>query len=88
MNRRLFFGVVGCFVGALPFGVRAIPPNGENVKLVRYVDSALIGRTFKLVSAIEKPRHANEHYRTGEQVYRVTGHGLHLDVYADEIAAI
>ena len=88
MHRRLFFGVVGCLAGVLPFGVRAIPRNGEKVSLVRYVDSSLIGRTFTLVGAIEKPRNANEHYRNGEQLYRVAGHGLHLDVYADEIAAI
>jgi hypothetical protein len=88
MNRRLFFGVVGCFAGLLPFGAKSIPPIGGNVRLISYVDAKLVGSTFRVLSPIQKPRKANEHYRNGEQLYRVVGHGRHLDVYADEIVAI
>ena len=88
MNRRSFFGVVGCFATTIPLSVKPILPSHATVRLVRYVDPSLVGGVFNLVGVTNKPRKASQHYRNGEKLYRVEGNGLHLDVYADEIAAI
>ena len=88
MNRRLFLSVVGCFAGVLSFGVKPSPVIGGNVRLVRYVDPSFVGSEFKIVEGIAKPQNANQHYRQGEQLYRIVGNGWQLDVYADEIVAI
>lgn len=85
MNRRFFFGMLV----PTAFSLAAITQQNLNqVRLVSYVDAKYVGRTFKIGGHIRNPPILNKHYRPAEQLIAISGDGVVLHVYSNEIEMV